>query len=75
MRDCPQQFSKYLVLSLYVLFIDQTIFFIVQSFLAIYASKGMQVQGRYALIPGVLLIFIVKSTRNVCGMSSGSDLF
>ena len=41
------------------------IFFIVQSFLAIYASKGMQVQGRYALIPGVLLIFIVLKLREI----------
>ena len=41
------------------------IFFIVQSFLAIYASKGIQVQGRYALIPGVLLIFIVLKLRDI----------
>ena len=41
------------------------IFFIIQSFLAIYASKGMQVQGRYALIPGILLIFIVLKLREI----------
>ena len=41
------------------------IFFIIQSFLAIYASKGVQVQGRYALIPGILLIFIVLKLREV----------
>ena len=41
------------------------IFFIIQSFLAIYASKGIQVQGRYALIPGVLLIFIFLKLREI----------
>ena len=33
-------------------------FFLLNSFLAIYASKVELVQGRYALIPGILLIFI-----------------
>ncbi len=41
------------------------IFFIIQSFLAIYAAKGIQVQGRYALIPGILLIFIVLKLREI----------
>ena len=41
------------------------IFFIVQSSLAVYASKGMQVQGRYALIPGILLIFVVLRLYNL----------
>ena len=35
------------------------IFFILQSLLAIYAAKFEEVQGRYALIPGILLIFLV----------------
>ena len=35
------------------------IFFLINSLLAIYASKVDIVQGRYALIPGILLIFIV----------------
>jgi len=33
-------------------------FFLLNSFLAIYASKVELVQGRYALIPGILLTFI-----------------
>ena len=41
------------------------IFFIIQSFLAIYAAKGIQVQGRYALIPAILLIFIVLKLREI----------
>jgi hypothetical protein len=40
--------------SLYLL-----IFFLIQSILAIYAAKFEEVQGRYALIPGILLIFLV----------------
>ena len=35
------------------------IFFIIQSVVAIYAAKVDQVQGRYAAIPGILLIFTV----------------
>jgi len=35
------------------------IFFLINSSLAIYASKVEIVQGRYALIPGILLIFTV----------------
>ncbi len=35
------------------------LFFLTYSFLAIYASKMEQVQGRYALIPGIILIFMV----------------
>ena len=35
------------------------IFFIIQSAVAIYAAKVDQVQGRYAAIPGILLIFSV----------------
>ena len=41
------------------------IFFIIQSILAIYAAKGIQVQGRYALIPAILLIFIVLKLREI----------
>ena len=37
------------------------IFFILQSILAIYGAKVDQVQGRYAVIPGALLIFIFLS--------------
>lgn len=33
-------------------------FFIIQSFLVIYVSKFESVQGRYIVIPGILLIFI-----------------
>ena len=44
--------------------IDKILFFLILFFLfnvslAIFASKMEQVQGRYALIPGVILIFIV----------------
>ena len=34
-------------------------FFIIQSLIVIYAAKFEQVQGRYAVIPGILLIFCV----------------
>ena len=34
-------------------------FFILQSILAIYAAKFESVQGRYAVIPGMLLIFLI----------------
>ena len=40
--------------SLYLL-----IFFIIQSTLAIYAAKFEEVQGRYSVIPGMLLIFLI----------------
>ncbi len=40
-------------------------FFIIQSFLAIYAAKFEQVQGRYAVIPSILLIFSIYRTYQV----------
>ena len=48
-------FKKLLLdkISLYLL-----IFFIIQSILAIYAAKFEEVQGRYAVVPGMLLIFL-----------------
>ena len=41
------------------IFLFLLLFFLVNSFIAIYGSKGEEVQGRYALIPGILLIFFV----------------
>ena len=37
-------------------FFHLVIFFVIQSAVAIYAAKVDQVQGRYAAIPGILLI-------------------
>ena len=40
-------------------------FFIIQSVLAIYAAKFESVQGRYAVVPGILLLFVTYKTYQV----------
>ena len=41
------------------------LFFIIQSLFVIYAGKDNQVQGRFALIPGILLLFITYRLSQV----------
>ena len=50
------------------LFIYLLIFFIIILFITFFGAKAEQVQGRYALIPGILLIFI---TYRVSQISNG----
>ena len=50
------------------LFLSLSIFFIIILFITFFGAKVEQVQGRYALIPGILLIFI---TYRVSQISNG----
>ena len=63
MADKPDHLFKKDKLFIYLL-----IFFIIILFITFFGAKAEQVQGRYALIPGILLIFI---TYRVSQISNG----